>query len=81
MAGGRVRVNTAVFYNDYQDLQVQSFIRPGVLDISNAASATIRGVEVEVAAARGAACSSRAPLLARRDLRSLSRRRAGRCAT
>ena len=28
MAGGRVRVNTAVFYNDYQDLQVQSFVRP-----------------------------------------------------
>ena len=53
MAGGRVRVNTAAFYNDYQDLQVQTFVRPGVLDISNAASATIRGVEVEVAAAAG----------------------------
>ena len=53
VAGGRVRVNTAVFYNDYQDLQVQSFIRPGVLDISNAGSATIRGIEVEAAAAAG----------------------------
>ena len=53
MAGGRVRANTAVFYNDYQDLQVQSFLRPGVIDISNAASATIKGVEVEVVAAAG----------------------------
>ena len=51
MAGGRVRANTAVFYTDYRDLQVQSFIRPGVPDISNAASATIKGMEVEVAAA------------------------------
>jgi hypothetical protein len=51
MAGGRVRVNTGVFYNDYRDLQVQSFISPGVIDISNAGSATIRGVEVEAAAA------------------------------
>ena len=58
MAGGRVRANTAVFYNDYQDLQVQSFLRPGVLDISNAASATIRGIEFEVAAATGTVCSS-----------------------
>ena len=53
MAGGRVRVNTAVFSNDYQDLQVQSFLRPGVIDISNAGSATIRGIEVEAAAAAG----------------------------
>lgn len=53
MAGGRVRANTAVFYSDYQDLQVQSFIRPGVPEISNAGSATIRGVEVEVDAAAG----------------------------
>ena len=53
MAGGRVRVNTAVFYNDYQDLQVQSFLRPGVIDISNAGSATIKGIEVEAAAAAG----------------------------
>ena len=53
MAGGRVRVNTAVFSNDYRDLQVQSFLRPGVIDVSNAGSATIRGVEVEAAAAAG----------------------------
>jgi iron complex outermembrane receptor protein len=51
MAGGRVRVNTAVFSNDYRDLQVQSFLRPGVIDVSNAGSATIRGIEVEAAAA------------------------------
>ena len=30
IAGGRVRANTALFSNDYQDLQVQSFLRPGV---------------------------------------------------
>lgn len=51
MAGGRARLNTAVFYTDLQDLQVQSFIRPGLLDISNAASAKIRGIEIEAAAA------------------------------
>ena len=49
--GGRVRASTALFYSDYQDLQVQSFLRPGVPDISNAASATIRGIEFEMAAA------------------------------
>jgi iron complex outermembrane recepter protein len=51
VAGGLVRANTAVFYSDYQDLQVQSFLRPGVPDISNAASATIRGIEFEMAGA------------------------------
>ena len=53
MAGGRVRVNTAVFSNDYQDLQVQSFLLPGVIDVSNAGLATIRGIEVEAAATAG----------------------------
>jgi iron complex outermembrane receptor protein len=48
MAGGRARINTAVFYNDYQDLQVQSFAGPGVLDIRNAGAATIKGIEVEL---------------------------------
>jgi iron complex outermembrane receptor protein len=51
LAGGRARANAAVFYNDYRDLQVLSFVLPGLLDIRNAASATITGVEVEVAAA------------------------------
>ena len=50
MAEGRMQVNTAAFVTDYRDLQVQAFIRPGVTDISNAASAMIKGVEVEVAA-------------------------------
>ncbi|MCU1386105.1 MAG: TonB-dependent receptor [Acidobacteria bacterium] len=49
-AEGRMRVNTAMFVTDYRDLQVQAFIRPGVTDISNAAAATIKGVEVELAA-------------------------------
>jgi iron complex outermembrane receptor protein len=50
VGGGRVRTNAAVFYTDYQDLQVQQFIGFGILDISNAASATIKGVEIEAAA-------------------------------
>jgi iron complex outermembrane receptor protein len=53
MADGRVVMNTAAFYNDYQDLQVQTFLRPGVVYISNAASATIRGLELEATAAAG----------------------------
>jgi iron complex outermembrane receptor protein len=48
-AGGRVHVNTAVFFTDHQDLQVSSLIRPGLLDITNAASAKIRGIEIEAA--------------------------------
>ncbi len=46
-ARNRATVNAAVFHMDYSDLQVQSAIRPGLIDISNAADATIRGVEVE----------------------------------
>ena len=53
LAGGRVRVNTAVFFNDYQDLQVQAFLGGGLIDVSNAGSATIRGIEVEAAVAPG----------------------------
>ena len=44
---GRSRLNLAGFYTDYSNLQVQIAIRPGVLDISNAAAATIQGVELE----------------------------------
>jgi iron complex outermembrane recepter protein len=47
VASGRARFNAAVFQTDYTDLQVMSTFRPGVIDISNAASATIRGVELE----------------------------------
>ena len=41
------RLNFAAFHTDYTDLQVQTTLRPGVIDISNAAQATIRGVELE----------------------------------
>jgi hypothetical protein len=34
----RARVNVAAFYTAYTDLQVQTGIRPGVIDISNAAA-------------------------------------------
>jgi iron complex outermembrane receptor protein len=51
VAGGRVHVNTALFYTDHKDLQVSSLIRPGLIDISNAASATIKGIDVEATAA------------------------------
>jgi iron complex outermembrane receptor protein len=44
---GRARLNLAAFHTDYTDLQVQTALRPGVIDISNAAAATIRGVELE----------------------------------
>jgi iron complex outermembrane receptor protein len=47
LAEGRATLQVAGFLTDYTDLQVQTQIRPGVLDISNAAEATIRGVEVE----------------------------------
>jgi iron complex outermembrane receptor protein len=53
IAGGRGRVNAAVFYVDYRDLQVQSFVLPGVVDVSNAGRATSQGVEVEGAASVG----------------------------
>jgi iron complex outermembrane receptor protein len=45
--GGRTSANLAVFYTDYTDLQVQTNIRPDVVDISNAAAATVKGLEVE----------------------------------
>lgn len=51
----RVRLNAAVFYNDYKDLQVSASVpgtTPGVLAavIANAARATIKGVELEAQA-------------------------------
>ncbi len=49
VAGGRTSLNFSAFHTDYADLQVQTAIRPGVIDISNAAAATIDGVEVETA--------------------------------
>ena len=44
---GRSRFGVSAFVMDYTDLQVQTPIAPGVVDIRNAAAATIRGVEVE----------------------------------
>ena len=44
---GRARLNVAAFYTDYTDLQVQTTIRPELIEFSNAAEATIRGVELE----------------------------------
>ncbi len=42
-----LRLNGAVFHYDYTDLQVQSFLTPGVIDITNAADAKVDGVELE----------------------------------
>lgn len=47
VAGGHARLNLAAFHTSYSDLQVSSTFRPGVIDITNAAAATIRGVELE----------------------------------
>jgi iron complex outermembrane receptor protein len=44
----RVRLNLSAFHYDYKNLQVQAFITPGVTDITNAATAKIDGVEVEL---------------------------------
>ena len=41
-------MDLAGFTTNYTNLQVQTPIRPGVLDISNAAAATIRGFEAEI---------------------------------
>ncbi len=46
----RLRVNVTGFVYDYTDLQVQSGIRPGVIAINNAATANLKGVELEVSA-------------------------------
>jgi iron complex outermembrane receptor protein len=39
--------NATAFYYDYTNLQVQAFIIPGVTDITNAATATVKGLELE----------------------------------
>jgi iron complex outermembrane receptor protein len=51
LAGGRAGLDLAAFRTSYTDLQVQTSIRPGVLDIANAAEATISGVELEASGA------------------------------
>ena len=47
LLGGRARLNLAAFHTDYEDLQVQTTIRPGLQEITNAAAAHIGGVELE----------------------------------
>lgn len=47
LGNGRARLNLALFYTDYTNLQVLTTIGPGVTDVSNAAAATIRGAELE----------------------------------
>lgn len=43
----KLHSNIALFYSDYQDLQVSEFTSPGVLNVSNAAEANIFGLEIE----------------------------------
>ncbi|RVQ68787.1 TonB-dependent receptor [Croceicoccus ponticola] len=45
--GRLMRINATVFHYDYTDLQVQSFLSPGVIDITNASDAKVDGVELE----------------------------------
>jgi iron complex outermembrane receptor protein len=45
-----LRLNGTVFHYDYKDLQVQSFLSPGVIDITNASDAKVDGVEIEALA-------------------------------
>ena len=52
-AGGHAQMNVAAFHTQYTNLQVQTGIRPGLIDVSNAAAATNRGLEIEAAAAAG----------------------------
>ena len=46
----RLRINGTTFLYDYSDLQVQSFLTPGVIDITNASDAQVKGVELETVA-------------------------------
>lgn len=43
----RLILNLSAFYYDYKNLQVNFFLAPGVVDIRNAADATIKGLELE----------------------------------
>jgi iron complex outermembrane recepter protein len=46
----RLRVNAAAFHYDYKNFQISTIIRPGVTDITNAASVTSDGAELEITA-------------------------------
>ena len=54
-AGSGAHVNVTAFNTRYTDLQVQTGIRPGLIDVSNAAAATSHGIEIEAATASGRA--------------------------
>jgi iron complex outermembrane receptor protein len=43
----RLTLNATYFHYDYENLQVQSFLTPGVIDITNASDAKVDGVELE----------------------------------
>ena len=76
LMGGRSRFSTSAFVMDYTNLQVQTPIGIGVLDIRNAAAATIRGVEVENTSRMGRGIEAGGHVdLARRHLRPLRRGR------
>lgn len=47
MLDNKLRTNISAFYYDYTDLQIQDFIAVGVIDIKNAADATVQGIEIE----------------------------------
>ncbi|MFV3126731.1 TonB-dependent receptor [Niveispirillum sp. KHB5.9] len=46
----RLRINSSAFTYDYKGLQVQSLVAPGVINTANAATARVRGLELEVTA-------------------------------
>lgn len=51
-ANNRIRINTAVFYNDYEDMQVDQvldFTKPFETDTFNAGKASIAGLELDAA--------------------------------
>ena len=76
VANGRANVSIAAFHTDYTDLQVQTAIRPGVIDISNAAEATIRGVETRgLDSSHRSFARRRTSGVAGSNLRSVHRRR------
>ena len=50
LADGRATANAAVFYYDYTDLQVSTFTE-GTVSVTNAAEATVLGLELDVSAA------------------------------
>ena len=53
LLAGKLRLNASLFNNSYDDLQRTSLNASGGQEILNAASATIRGLEVDLTAAAG----------------------------